>query len=559
MSRWLRWMTGLAFMGSLLGCGGGGSTGSASPGASSPIASSTPTPTSTSVLSVAYPVNPALRVGMVSSVQSPLVKNSTENLPTTFTLLQGALPPGMALRADGSYVGTPTQEGAYDFTIQVSNDARQATDAVHVSVVPSNYHQPLAGDPGIVSYCPASGAAAYYVDSVHGLDAHDGSSPAQAWQTLAKLNAVTLKAGNVIRLARGSVWNEQLRVDLAETGTAASNIVFEAYGTGDAPTIIQPADASAVYLRGAFITVLDLRVKGARLGFQLSPESKNVLLAGNEIVDVGMGIYAEGSGHRFFSNYIHDLHMIRNTPTPSDDYGAEGIVMTGSNMEAAWNRLVNCIAPSCDFEVDGGAFETWGSGTIQHIYLHHNLADNVDGFMELTNNISDLVITHNLIINSRGGLCFHIDDVAGKTYTCANLRFENNTLLRNPKVTKGAVFTFLSSHVGQALPGNDLLVRNNIICSNMRLAYNPEALGANFVHDHNLYFFTAGPGMGTIVLDATEKIADPQFIDPSKTDFRLQAGSPAIDRAIGVIDGSDLDGTSIPVGATPDMGAYEWK
>ncbi|MBK9990353.1 MAG: putative Ig domain-containing protein [Verrucomicrobia bacterium] len=549
----------------LTACGGGGSGQTASP--SSPTTPATPTtpttpPTSTTttVLSVAYPVNPALRIGIPSSLQTPVLTNVTESLPTTFSITQGSLPPGLTLNADGTYSGTPTQAGAFDFTISANNDVRLATDAIHVSVVPADYEFPLMGDPGVASFRPAANAPAYYVDSVHGLDSNDGKSTAKAWKTITKLNAATLKAGDVVRLARGSVWTDTLRFDLTEPGTAATPIVVEAYGSGDAPTISVAADKTAVYVRSTYITLLDLRIRGGKIGFQTSADSSFVVIAGNEIVDTGMGIYAEGTDHRFLSNYIHDLHIIRNTPGGNDDYGAEGVVMMGSNMEAAWNRLVNCIAPSYDFEVDGGAFETWGSAKVAHIYIHHNLADNVDGFMELTNNTDDLVIAHNLIINSRGGLCFHIDDIAGSVYTYSRVRFQNNVVYRNPKVQKSAVFTFLSKNVGQLLPGNDMMVYDNIICSNRRLTYNPEALGANFHHENNLYDFTTGGSMGTTPLGATEKIGDPKFVDPSKTDFRLMPGSPAINAAGNILYPYDLDGVPIiqNVGL-PDIGAYERK
>ena len=520
----------------------------------------TVTPASTTDFSIAYPVCPRLRVGTTSSRQTPLLANATDGVATTISLIQGTLPPGMTLNADGSYSGTPTQAGSYDFTFQASNDSRLAFDAVHVCVVPADYEQPLGGDPGVAAFRPAANAPGYYVDSVKGLDSNDGLSSAKPWQTMAKLNAATLKAGDIVRLARGSVWNDTLRFDLTEPGTATAPIVVEAYGSGAAPTLSVAADKSAVYVRSTYITLLDLRITGAKIGVQTSTDSSFVVIAGNDIVDTGIGIYAEGTDHRFFSNYIHDLHMIRNTPTPSDDYGAEAVVMTGSNMEAAWNRLVNCIAPSYDFEVDGGAFETWGSGTISHIYIHHNLADNVDGFMELTNNIDDLVMAHNLIINSRGGVCFHIDDVAGKTYSYSRVRFQNNVIYRNPKVLKAAVFTFLSSNMGKLIPGNDMMVYDNIICCNRRLTYNPEALGTNFHHEHNLYYFTNGGYMGSTVLDATEKIADPKFVDPSKTDFRLMPDSPAIGAAGNILYDYDLDGVAIRQNAGPlEVGAYEWQ
>jgi len=559
-----------------LACGGGGS--SVTPGVTptvtptvtpissptptpTPVTTSTPTPTPTSVaaLTLHYPVNPALRVGTPIAMQTPLVGNATEGMTTYFCVLSGALPPGVKLNPDGTLTGIPTQDGAFDYVIEAENGLRTVTESLHVKVVTSDYRLPLAGDPGLAAFRPAASASGYYVDSVHGLDSQDGTSPNKAWKTLAKLNAVVLKAGDVVRLARGSLWNEVLRAEVNECGTALSPIVFEAYGAGDAPTINLPADKSAVFIRGRYISVMDLKIQGAKLGFQLSSESQNVVLAGNDVVDVGIGIYAEGSGHRFLSNDIHDLHMIRNTPTPGDDYGALAILFMGSDMEAAWNRLVNCIAPSYDFEVDGGAFESWGATTVSRIRIHHNLADNVDGFMELTNNVDDLLIAHNLIINSRGGLCFHIDDVAGSVFTYKAIRFENNTILRDPAIKKSAIFTFLSSHYGQHLAGNDMTIRNNIIGTNRVLAYNPEALGANLIHDHNLFYYLPGGvgSRGTLKLDATELEVDPLFVDPAKTDYRLQLGSPAIGKGSAPFYAYDLDDVVIPVGGAVNMGAYE--
>lgn len=52
--------------------------------------------------------------------------------------------------------------------------------------------------------------------------------------------------------------------------------------------------------------------------------------------------------------------------------------------------------------------------------------------------------------------------------------------------------------------------------------------------------------------------ADPLFVDPEGGDYRLQAGSPAIDA--GTTEGApaeDLDGNPRPLGTGVDIGAYE--
>lgn len=78
----------------------------------------------------------------------------------------------------------------------------------------------------------------YYVDSVYGLNTRSGTNEANAWQTniFQKLtNALgTITINNVdLRLARGSVWREELILN--------SNCTVSAYGSGP-PPIINGAD-----------------------------------------------------------------------------------------------------------------------------------------------------------------------------------------------------------------------------------------------------------------------------------------------------------------------------
>ena len=50
---------------------------------------------------------------------------------------------------------------------------------------------------------------------------------------------------------------------------------------------------------------------------------------------------------------------------------------------------------------------------------------------------------------------------------------------------------------------------------------------------------------------------NPVFTDASNDDFTLQAGSEALNRGVDVSLTSDFVGTTVPIGAFPDMGAYE--
>src|SRR3954470_16201969 len=78
-------------------------------------------------------------------------------------------------------------------------------------------------------------AATFYVDATGGLDTNDGLSQATAWKTVAKVNGATFSAGDQILFKRGQVWNESLVPP--SSGASGNPIVFDAYGTGEAPTL----------------------------------------------------------------------------------------------------------------------------------------------------------------------------------------------------------------------------------------------------------------------------------------------------------------------------------
>ena len=80
-----------------------------------------------------------------------------------------------------------------------------------------------------------AGASTFYLDATGGDDSKDGQSVATAWKTIAKVNAATFAPGDQILFKRGEVWRESLVPP--SSGLLGSPIKFDAYGSGDAPTI----------------------------------------------------------------------------------------------------------------------------------------------------------------------------------------------------------------------------------------------------------------------------------------------------------------------------------
>lgn len=82
-----------------------------------------------------------------------------------------------------------------------------------------------------------SSAAQWFADSEGGSDSNDGTSEAQAVETISALQALDIQAGDTISLARGSHWREQLGRG-GTFGTVLPNgVTVQAYGTGERPIL----------------------------------------------------------------------------------------------------------------------------------------------------------------------------------------------------------------------------------------------------------------------------------------------------------------------------------
>ena len=77
--------------------------------------------------------------------------------------------------------------------------------------------------------------ATYYADATGGDDSRAGTTPAQSWRTLEKINSHKFQPGDRILLRSGSVWQGHLAP--ASSGTPESPIVIDRFGNGARPKI----------------------------------------------------------------------------------------------------------------------------------------------------------------------------------------------------------------------------------------------------------------------------------------------------------------------------------
>jgi len=450
------------------------------------------------------------------------------------------------------------------------------------------YSGPLASlvrGPGIDAYRSKPNARAYYVDSVRGNDAHDGSTPDTAWKNLSRVHALTFQPGDAIRLARGSRWVRQsLYFDDGSQGTASDPIVIEAYGEGEPPTISDPravwsedriwpgvcfATGGSPRKPAAYFHLLDIRVEDTiDAGISLATGSHHVVVAGCEVRRCGTGISICGSNHRVVSNYLHDGIMAIDTGTnPEQDMGAMGVTICGQDFEIAYNLFDNLVAESKAFGTDGAAVEFFGNTdgvgwnyVSNNVRFHHNVIRNTDCLIEGMGKITNLVIAHNLVYDNPNHLfIFHMTPhwVDGAwVYNSYGVAIENNTILHD--VFDSPMISLWGGD-GTFQAGHQIVVRNNIIRINGLLAQNTTSVGANLVHDHNLFHFlprgTFGSGNNAWVKHETELVGDPQLVNPAGLDFRPGPESPASGAGVKPRYSLDLLGKRNPaVGSS--LGAY---
>ena len=107
-------------------------------------------------------------------------------------------------------------------------------------------------------------------------------------------------------------------------------------------------------------------------------------------------------------------------------------------------------------------------------------------------------------------------------------------------------------HVIFATSGDDSL------CNYDYNLYYPD--GAGKFYYNGAYNFSGWKAISRAgyTFDPNSKVADPLFVNPGKENFQLQSSSPAIDAGVSVGLSHDRQGTPIPQGFAPDIGAYEY-
>lgn len=101
----------------------------------------------------------------------------------------------------------------------------------------------------------------YYV-SPDGNDANAGMSQDASWKSVAKVNALALKPGDVVAFAGGEFFHGTLELDAADSGLEGNPVTITSYGAGRA-TIVSGAANGLHAANGSSVKIANLNLLGA--------------------------------------------------------------------------------------------------------------------------------------------------------------------------------------------------------------------------------------------------------------------------------------------------------
>jgi parallel beta-helix repeat protein len=367
-------------------------------------------------------------------------------------------------------------------------------------------------------------ATNYYVDPSSTSTTANGSL-AYPWKTIAQVNSGTtlLNPGDSVFFKRGQSYSGRLTI--SRSGSATAPIVYTNYGTGNLPEfnnaitdIINIYNKQYIVING--IKIIDNSISTtdhtvqAKISYAINIEnSPNCTISNCDIslVGVGIAVLAGSDNTTITGNYMHNMRMVRNTPTsvnPDDDYGANPMVIGSSNNTISNNRFEECWALSYDYGYDGGAVELFG-GTMNNNKVMNNTAINCNGFMEIGSSSNGTaqnnIVAYNKIINC--GIIGVYQNGSTFSVTVNNLQYYNNTVVETVKQYSQPGVMFWMAGTGAA---GMVVVKNNIfwLSSGTNFASSKFNSG-QMVHSNNIFRMSSG-SLG-ITLNSSELLSTNAF------------------------------------------------
>jgi hypothetical protein len=397
----------------------------------------------------------------------------------------------------------------------------------------------------------------YYVSGT-GMDEQNGTTTAQAFRTLRKA-ATLVNPGDTVWIGGDYTTSTSAGggVRLTRSGTAAAWIVWKTM-PGAHPDIVYEA-WGGITINASYQAFEGLTVTGNK---------DNVTLAQAE------ADYEKGSADgRYNGNGISvdtrnsqiKWHHIRLTGCTIRKNCGAGVAAIGSDYVTVEDCLIYENAWYSRFGCSGASFLTSIAADAApgyHMILRRNKVWNNRGLVKWKEigKLSDgngIIIDYNLPAGYTGSflvannVCFNNGGSGIHSYNSANVDIVNNTSYGNAQVVD-----YPSLY---AQDSKNVRILNNIIHADAGKQTNSNTRNTSVTYDYNIYFGGKAPA----VRGAHDRVLDPGFVnaskDPLTADFRIRAGSAAIDA-----------GTAFPAlledqakspriqGSQIDIGAFEF-
>lgn len=211
-------------------------------------------------------------------------------------------------------------------------------------------------------------SATYYV-SPSGNDNNNGTTPATAWRTIAKVNQRTFAAGDRILFQAGAVFAGSLFFESTDKGTTAAPIVIGSYGTGRATIDGGTSDGILLYNTSGFeIRGVNFvgsgrttnQGSGVTVYADLPLGVKLPYLRIDSVDAGGFGQYGISIGTWNFSTGFSD---VRVTNSSAHDNGQGGVTSYAQNAYANQNFYVGHVTAYNNTGVPGQPTNS-GSGIV---------------------------------------------------------------------------------------------------------------------------------------------------------------------------------------------------
>jgi hypothetical protein len=417
-------------------------------------------------------------------------------------------------------------------------------------------------------------ATYYYVSESSGDDANAGTSRELPYRTIAKAHEKAV-AGDTVRVLKGTY---DMRFYISRSGALGKPIVYEAepgvvcagftihashihiVGFEITNTANDWADGAGVHVLGRYNEIRSNYIHDVtRVGIQVfspspdSPEGSNCVVYGNKITRAGLaGIEVYGRNHLVELNDIsHILQYPPKWTNPPSWADADGVHFKGSGHIIRKNRIDITLRDPENITPHIDCFQTYGPA--YNIIFEQNFCnipeDNMQGFMieQINSPVRDIVVRNNVI----------------KAFRPLNVQDSPNTVIVNNTLKSELFYRGRSAYGVELHRSPNSKVKNNLFYDVGRHSYPylymDSASSEGTEVGYNCHYISDGkPPTGTPRANDLWEV-DPKLVDVFGNDFRLQAGSPLIDKGA-LLTGvkTDFDGVTRPQGSTHDIGAFEF-